>query len=83
MSGWDQRPSHELPTRTLNERLTEAVRWQHSRMLSAVDRVPPTSRSLARIRAGRNRHRYGSVLAAYDLLVLLVERLDRQAIRGY
>jgi hypothetical protein len=61
--------------------MSEAIRWQQSRMLSAIDRVSPTARSVARIRTGRARHRYATVLSAYDKLVSLVEQLDRQAVR--
>lgn len=82
-SGWDQRGlARELPAMKVKERLTDTTRWQQSRMLSAVERVPPTPRSLSRIRTGRSHHRYNRVLAAYDLLALLVGQLDRQAIRG-
>jgi hypothetical protein len=81
-SGWDQSLTHERPARIVRERLFEAERWQQSRMLSAVERTPPTSRSLARIRSGRNRNRYAEVLAAHDRLVSLVEHLDRQAVRS-
>jgi hypothetical protein len=81
-SGWDQSLTRERPARIVRERLFEAERWQQSRMLSAVERTPPTPRSLARIRSGRNRYRYAEVLAAHEQLVSLVEHLDRQAVRS-
>ena len=34
------------------------------------------------MRSGRSHHRYATVLAAYDKLVTLVERLDRHGIRA-
>lgn len=82
LTGWDQRLARQEPARKVRQRLADATWWQHSRMLAAIDRVQPTPRSLMRIRTGRNRHRYANVLAAYDRLVSLVERLDRQAIRA-
>ena len=66
----------------VRERLTEAEKWQQSRMLSSVERTPPTSRALARIRSGRTRQRYAAVLAAHDSLMSFVKRPDRQAIRS-
>jgi hypothetical protein len=80
--GWDQSRSGKDPARMVRERLSKAEKWQQSRMLSSVERTPPTSRDVARIRSGRTRQRYTSVLAAYDRLMSLVERLDRQAIRS-
>jgi hypothetical protein len=80
-SGWAERLTPQRPGRTVRERLSEAARWQQSRMLQEIDRASPTQRSLARIRSGRRSHRYSTVLAAYDKLVSLVEHLDREAIR--
>lgn len=81
-SGWDQSRSGERPARMLRERLSEAERWQQSRMLSSIEPTPPTPRTLARIRSGRTRQRYATVLAAHDSLVSFVERPDREAIRS-
>jgi hypothetical protein len=81
MSGWDQTLTREGPAKVVRNRLSKATKWQQSRMLSAVDRVPPTPRSVARIRSSRNRNRYTLVLSAYDRLVSLIEQVDRQAIR--
>jgi hypothetical protein len=80
-SRWDQAVTRKGPAELLRDHMSEAMRWQQSRMLSAVDRVPPTTRSVARIRNGRLRGRYAPVLCAYDKLVSLVEQLDRQAVR--
>lgn len=81
-SGWDRTVTRERPAQTVRERVSEAMRWQQSRMLASVDRIPPTPRFLSRIRSGRNHHRYAAVLAAYDKLVSLVEQLDRDGIRA-
>jgi hypothetical protein len=82
LTGWDQRLARQEPAKKVRQRLADAIWWQHSRMLAAIDRIQPTPRALMRIRTGRNRHRYAKVLAAYDRLVSLVEQPDRQAIRA-
>ena len=81
-SGWDQILAKEGPATTVRERLSEATRWQQSRMLSTINRVRPTPRSLARIQSGRNHLRYAPLLGAYAKLISLVEQLDRQAVRA-
>jgi hypothetical protein len=81
-SGWDRSVSRKQPAQMVRDRMSEASRWQQSRMLSSVDRVPPTARSLGRIRSGRSQNRYAAVLSAYDKLVSLVEQLDRHGIRA-
>ena len=81
-TGWDTTVTREQPAQVLRDRLSEASRWQQSRMLASVDRLPPTARSLMRIRSGRHHHRYAPVLAAYGKLVSLVEQLDREGIRA-
>jgi hypothetical protein len=50
-------------------------------MLSQVQLSPISERSLARVRSGRARIRYASVLAAFDTHRSLVENLNRDAIR--
>jgi hypothetical protein len=81
--GWDRdtRSTRNWPTRELRRRLSEAVRWQQSRMLLGVTRVLPTPRSVARVRSSRSLLRYAPVLAAYSKLHSLIEQIDRQAIR--
>jgi hypothetical protein len=81
-SGWDRTVTRKRPAQTVRERVSEAMRWQQSRMLASVDRTPPTPRSLSRIRSGRTHPRYAAVLAAYEKLVSLVEQLDRDGIRA-
>jgi hypothetical protein len=81
-TGWDTAVTREQPAQILRDRLSEARRWQQSRMLASIDRVPPTARSLMRIRSGRHHQRYAPVLAAYSKLVSLVEQLDRNGIRA-
>jgi hypothetical protein len=60
----------------------EAMKWQNSSMLSTIERISPTPRSLSRIAVGRTGTRYKFVLAAYQKLDALVERLDRAAIQA-
>lgn len=80
-SGWAETLARAGPATIVRDRLSEATRWQQSRLLSSIDRMPPTPRSVARIRSGRNRVRYAALLGAYDNLVSLVEQLNRQAVR--
>jgi hypothetical protein len=81
-SGWDQVLTQHEPAVMVRDRLSEATRWQQSRMLSGVDRIPPAPRTVARIRAGRSARHYAAALAAYDQLAALVEQADRHAIRA-
>jgi hypothetical protein len=81
-TGWDELLAKQGPAATVRERLSEATRWQQSRMLATVTRVRPTPRSLARIASGRSRLRYAAPLGAYAKLTSLVEQLDRQAVRA-
>src|SRR4029450_12131655 len=81
-SGWDTSLTRQRPAALIRARAAAAERWQQSRMLSSVERSPPSLRSLARIRAGRTKVRYGPMLEAYDKLISLVDRLDRAAIRA-
>jgi hypothetical protein len=81
-TGWDQILAKEGPAATVRERLSEATRWQQSRMLATINRARPTPRSLARIQSGRNLLRYAPLLGAYARLTSLVEQLDRQAVRA-
>jgi hypothetical protein len=52
-----------------------------NRMLLDVARHAPTPRAMARVRSGRSRRRYQSVLDVYDLYQELIERLTRSALR--
>jgi len=67
---------HEVHTR--RDRAQESAR---RRALSELQRVPPTPRSVARIRGGRAKRRYASALAAFDKRQALVDHLERQAIK--
>ncbi|NHO83152.1 hypothetical protein [Micromonospora sp. CMU55-4] len=80
-SGWHLPSMRSEPATTIRSHLDEATKWQTSSMLATIERIPPTSRSLARIAAGRTGTRYRSVLAAYGKLNALVERLDRAEVR--
>jgi hypothetical protein len=80
-SGWDRITPRQEPARRVREHLAAAKRWQQNRMLSGIDHTVPAPRAVARVRSGRNAQRYAAVLAAYDKLTSLVERMDRQAVR--
>ncbi|MEV4625531.1 hypothetical protein AB0J90_04490 [Micromonospora sp. NPDC049523] len=81
-SGWHLPTMTSEPAAIIRGHLDEATKWQSSSMLTTIERIPPTPRSLARIKAGRTGTRYQTVLAAYRKLNALVERLDRAAIRA-
>jgi hypothetical protein len=66
---------------TISGRVGQAQRWHSHRALSTIDPVRPSSRSLSRIRLGRNSRRYGSVIEAFDLWQRLLGRLDINSIR--
>jgi hypothetical protein len=59
----------------------EAQRLLSHRQLLEIERRPPMPRSVARVRSGRNRRRYGSVLNAYELHRKTLGELDRATIR--
>jgi hypothetical protein len=79
-TGW------EAATTTIGEqirRVASAARWWRSnRMLATIKRVPPSPRSIARVRTSRSRLRYGHALAVYDLHQHLIARLDRRMLRN-
>lgn len=71
----------ETMGKVVSQRVAEASRWRQSRMLLEVERRPLTPLKLARIRNGRHRRRYQSALYAFHVYQLLVEQLNREAIR--
>lgn len=79
--GWSGNVGKKGVAQTVRERRDQAVKFQSHQILSAVARVLPTARSVSRVRSGRDRHRYKTVLQAYDRLVPLVEQVDKAAIR--
>jgi hypothetical protein len=79
-TGWHQSSTVEIGA-TITARVNEAERLRQSRMLLGVTPQRITPRQLARIRAGRYRQRYRTVLAAWDRYQDLVRHLDRHAIR--
>jgi hypothetical protein len=79
-TGW-HRLETERVGRTVAIRFGQVQRWRQLRALLEVERRPPNPRSLARIRSGRHRRRYGSVLGAYACHRRLVGHLDRSAVR--
>jgi hypothetical protein len=79
-SGWDRSASENVG-KLVSDRVSEAERWSSTRSLLEVQRRPMTPTKLARIRSGRHRRRYQSVLDAYERYRLLAEHLDRKAIQ--
>jgi hypothetical protein len=80
LTGWQRSTSPMLGT-TIRDRVSTAARWSQSRMLQEVERRPVGQRTIGRVRMGRHRRRYHTVLAAYDRYNSLVGRLDRATIR--
>ncbi|WP_406631367.1 hypothetical protein [Amycolatopsis sp. WGS_07] len=79
---WATSKSREEPAKLVRKHLNDAQHWQQNRMLRDIDRVAPSPRSLARIRAGRTSERYTPVLRAYEKLVSFVETPEREAIQA-
>jgi hypothetical protein len=80
-TGWYQSASQEIGS-TIRAHVDDAQRLRQSRMLVQVERRHVTPRQLARIRAGRYRHRYRSVINAWDRYRGLVRDLDRRVIQS-
>jgi hypothetical protein len=79
-SGW-HRSTSETVGKLVSSRVAVAERALQVRMLTEIERRPLNGTPLMRVRSGRHKNRYRSVLAAYDLYRSLLGRLDRQAIR--
>ena len=79
-TGW-----HRSATATVGadvrDRVRDAERWLHSRMLEGVERRPLTPKTLARVKSGRHRRRYQAALDVVVLYQRFMRRLDREAIR--
>lgn len=67
--------------RLVEQRTAEAGRLASVRMLQGLGSRPIGRRDLARVRTGRHRRRFAPVLKAFERYQLLIEHLDRQAIR--
>jgi hypothetical protein len=81
-SGWDRPNMKSEPAAAIRNHLVEGKKWQNNRMLSEIKRASPRPQTLTRIASSRTAARYGHVVAAYEKLEALVERLDRTAIRS-
>lgn len=79
-SGWYGRAAEEAG-RLVQERVSSVEKWLQSRSLLEVERRPPTPRSIRRVRSGRHRRRYSSVLDAHRVFTQLVARRDYAAVR--
>jgi hypothetical protein len=69
------------PAQEIRQRVDEAVRWRQARALIDLAFSPPTSTTISRVRASRNRRRYQDALDVVDLYLRFIARLDRSAIR--
>jgi hypothetical protein len=78
--GWHQSTSADVG-KLVSDRVSQVERWLQTRSLAQVERRPLGSSKLARIRSGRNKHRYREALAAFERYHELVEKLDRASIK--
>ena len=79
-TGW-----HEIhkagPAGEVQHRSAEALRWLQSRELIDLPAAPLNPVTVGRVRAGRNRRRYQSVLDVITLYEKYISQLDRDGIR--
>ncbi len=80
-SGWESYPSASEPVSIVRDRIALAEYWQQSRPLAQIERTPLTPRDVMRVRSGRAKLRYATVIGAYDRYEALVGNLDRRAVR--
>lgn len=80
-TGWDELVQRSEPADIVRQRTTAAEYWQQSRILQQIERAPMTPREVTRVRTGRARLRYDTMIKAYDRYESLVQNLDRQAVR--
>jgi hypothetical protein len=79
-TGWHRSTSPTVGDE-VRKRVAGATRWLHTRSLSEIDTRPTGPRVVMRVRAGRSRRSYASVLEVVDLHRNYIARLDRQAVR--
>ncbi|MGY1697365.1 hypothetical protein ACI780_20895 [Geodermatophilus sp. SYSU D00814] len=80
-TGWENTTGRAELARLIDARMDTAEYWHQSRLLQTVERDPLTPREVMRVRSGRARVRYASVIAAHDRYQSLVKELDREAVR--
>jgi hypothetical protein len=78
--GWYRSQSRDTG-RIVAARIAASERWSQSRMLASVERKVVSPRAYARVRSGRFRRRYATVIDAYERYRALVGSLDREVIR--
>lgn len=66
---------------TVADRVATAIRWKNARMLASIGAAAPTPRQLSRIRSGRARRRFATVLDAFEVHRSLLQHLNRDALR--
>jgi hypothetical protein len=79
-TGW-HRSSSEGVGALVRDTTSEATRWRAARSLQGVTLRPPPPADVVRVRTGRRRRHYQSVLEVYALYQRYMRRLDRDAIR--
>jgi hypothetical protein len=79
-TGWHRSTSADVGNE-VRRRVASATRWLHTRALADVTLQAPAPRTVARVRSGRNRRTYRSVLDVVGLYSRFIARLDRGSIR--
>lgn len=79
-TGWHRSTSPTVGDE-VRKRVADATRWLHTRSLSDTATRPPSARIMMRVRSGRRRRSYASVLEVVELHQKYIARLDRQAVR--
>lgn len=77
--GWDA--SKGPAASVVNSRAADASRLLSSRMLTTIDRRPPSPRRLARVRTGRHRRRFQSALDLFERYETLIGHLHRPSLK--
>lgn len=80
-TGWSRSSAPEVG-RDVRDRVAQAQRWSHTRMLSDIERRVPDERTIARVRSGRARRRYRPTVDVASLHRTLLRRLDRALLRN-
>jgi hypothetical protein len=79
-TGWHRSTSADAGNE-VRRRVAAATRWLHTRALADITLQAPAPKTIARVRSGRNRHTYRSILDVIGLYGRFIARLDRGSIR--
>jgi hypothetical protein len=79
-TGWHRSTSADVGEE-VRRRVAAATRWLHMRALADVTLQAPAPRTITRVRSGRHRRTYRSVLDVVALYSRFIARLDRGSIR--